>query len=363
MNLVIQKKIKKKSALAPIRAIGLGIAAPTFTSPQENTLRFILENFDLQENTRNLYKRIFANPSIQSRRFALKELAETREDNLDLINKRYREAAVSLSMESLNKALAQAGVSAHSLDFLVTATCTGYSCPGLSSHLVEKARLKHDIRLADLAGMGCGAALPALEQALNFVKAHPLAIAAVVCTEICSATFFSNNDPDIVISNALFADGSAAVVLKRDDKRLPIFLSFSSLTFPEWRDSLRFDTEQGRLKNVLGRHVPAQAAQAIRSLVERLLQNAGLHFDQIKHWMVHPGGEKVLAAIQRIFELDPRFLRASRAVLREYGNMSSPSVLFVLEEEMKINPPGPGELGLMISFGAGFTAHGALVKF
>jgi alkylresorcinol/alkylpyrone synthase len=223
-----------------------------------------------------------------------------------------------------------------------------------------------------MVGMGCGAAIPALEQAHHFTLAHPGSLAAVVSTEICSAAMFSNDAIDIVISNTIFGDGSAAVLLQsqanshtpsRNGISHPRLHSFSSLVIPEWRECLRFQLEGGYLKNVLAKEVPEQAGKAMQKIVSSLLKDAGLAQEDIRYWIMHAGGEKIIDTLQQSLGLSDPSIDSSRDILKNFGNMSSPTVLFVLEKEMQTRPCLPGEWGIMGSFGAGFSAHGALLEF
>jgi predicted naringenin-chalcone synthase len=208
--------------------------------------------------------------------------------------------------------------------------------------------------------MGCGAALPALEQAAHFAKSHPGRTAAVVCSEICSATFVSNDDPDIVISNALFADGAAAVLLRCEVAASgPVIRGFASRTFPQWRAELRFVSENGHLKNTLGKQVPLHAAKAVREVVDELAADA----KKISRWVLHAGGQKIIDTLASEFQLSEADVACSRAVLRDFGNMSSPTVLFVLDEMLRTRPPRAGETAVMASFGAGFSAYAALLEW
>ncbi|MCG3205879.1 MAG: 3,5-dihydroxyphenylacetyl-CoA synthase [Elusimicrobia bacterium] len=350
---------------------GLGTAVPIFASTQENTLNFINQTFEVRDQTRQLYKKTFRNKSIEKRHFAVDRLEDTLEQNLDLKIDRFKRSAVDLAVRALGAALIDAGTSPAKLDYLVAATCTGYVCPGLSAYLVEACHLRSDIHLADLVGMGCGAALPAMEQAHNFLIAHPGASAAVVCVEICSAAMYSNDDIGIVISNAIFSDGAAALVMRSDAggatgngaRPLPRVRAFSSRIIPQWRDTLRFETEGGHLKNVLGKHVPEQAGQAVRLVAQHLLGQAGLEPPDIDHWIMHAGGKKVIDALEKSLQLAPARLQSARTTLKNFGNMSSPTVLFVLEEEIKRQAPKAGAIGFMASFGAGFSAHGMLIEW
>ena len=357
---------------AAVHLQGWGTAVPAFAVSQANALAFILANFDIRPATQNLYRRTLSNPVIEKRHFAVESLADVLDTDRDRINQRFERESAALATRSLLAALAAADCRGSDIDFLVSTTCTGYLCPGISAHLVESCGLRRDVRLVDAVGMGCGAALPALQQARDAALAHPGAVTAVVCTEICSAAMFSNDAADIVISNTIFADGSAAAILRapvgsasngRSDGVAPRLLDFESLMVPEWRESLRFRTRDGYLMNVLGKDVPRQAAEALRLVVERLLARNGRSAPDVDHWVLHAGGDAVLNAAEETLSLPPHALRSGRAVLRNFGNMSSPTVLFVLDEEMRSNLPAPGAVGVLASFGAGFSVHAVLVEF
>jgi len=347
------------STLPPVRLRGLGTALPPLKVRQEDALRFILDRFGAGPGARELYRRVMGNKSIAARHFALSSLEEVLDADRDKVNARFERWAVSLGTQALDRALTEAEVEPSDVDFLAVTTCTGFLCPGLSAHLIETGGLRADTACADLVGMGCGAALPALAQAHHFLTAHPGARAAVVSVEICSAALFAGDAPDLIVSNALFADGAAAAVLDGGDAPGPAFHAFRSLTLPEWRDTLRFRLEDGRLRNVLGKAVPAQAGAALKQLVEDLLDSMGLRQEDIAHWVFHAGGEKVLDAVEESLGLAPAALASARRVLRAHGNMSSPTVLFVLREEGR----AADGWGVMASFGAGFSAHAALVRF
>jgi predicted naringenin-chalcone synthase len=359
---------RPRPSIPPATILAIGTALPPHCASQGEMLAWGLEHVPLAPATRDLYARILADDSIARRHLALDDLSEILETDQDAILARFERAASELSAASLGRAMAAAGVEARSIDYLAATTCTGYLCPGLTSYLSERVALRPDVRRADLVGMGCGAALPALEQACHFLAAHPDGTAAVVCTEICSAAFLLDDAPDQVVSNAIFGDGSAAAILRRvdetaDARSRPRFLGFRSLVVPEWRETLRFRTRGGRLRNMLSRDVPVHAARACRRLVGELLDAHGVERSQIAHWVLHTGGRLVLDALERSLGLPASALDASRAILRDAGNLSSPTVLFVLDEEQRRRPPIRGELGIVSAFGAGFSAHAALVEF
>src|SRR5262249_31669034 len=226
------------------------------------------------------------------------------------------------------------------------------------------------VRCLDIAGMGCGAAVPALQQAHDFLQTNPNALAVMVCTEVCSAAISLDGSIDTVVSNALFADGSATVVLRTDRTSTarrgpsgPHVLGFGSLLVPRWRDTLRFVTEGGRIRNVLAKTVPAQVARGAVDLLPKLLEATRTTRSDIAHWIVHPGGARVLQALERCLALPPEALDAARSILQDYGNMSSPTVLFVLEEHARRALPRRGERGILLAFGAGFAIYGAVLEW
>jgi alkylresorcinol/alkylpyrone synthase len=143
----------------------------------------------------------------------------------------------------------------------------------------------------------------------------------------------------------------------------PRISGFKSLLVPEWRDGLRFRTEGGHLRNVLSRQVPARAGEACRTIAGRLLAEKNLSRADVDYWVIHAGGKAVLDAVQRALELPADGLAASRAVMRRCGNMSSPTVLFVLDELHRTKRPRAGDRAVLSSFGAGFAAHAALLEY
>jgi predicted naringenin-chalcone synthase len=267
----------------------------------------------------------------------------------DELNRAFEIAAPALAAEALRKAMVSGGVSAGEIDALFLCTCTGYLCPGPSSHLAEQIGLRDDVVLHDLVGLGCGAAIPTLRAASHFLAARPEAIAAVVAVEVCSTAFFLNDEPDVLISLCLFGDGASASLWRgsRDNAATRWRVhDFRSLHQPAEREKIRFVTEGGKLKNQLHRSVPALAGAA----VQRLFKTANLPPDV--RVVAHAGGRDVITAVQGALPGHP--LAETSAVLREHGNMSSPSVLFALEKALAAGVTDPLWL---TSFGAGFSAH------
>ena len=215
--------------------------------------------------------------------------------------------------------------------------------------MAEQLGLRADAILHDLVGLGCGAAIPTLRAASHLIAARPEAVVACVAVEICSAAFYLDDDYGVLVSACLFSDGAAATIWRGQPGPTGLRAhGFRSLHRPEMRDLLRFETRQGKLRNLLDRSVPTAAATAVAELF------AGERAAPPAATLVHPGGRDVLDAITAV--LPGYSLDASRAVLSACGNMSSPSVLFVLEEHLRTHRAPAGDIWL-VSFGAGFSAH------
>lgn len=291
---------------------------------------------------------------IDRRHFALPQIENVFDLTPDELNAAFRQEAPRLAGRALRAALDQAGLRPDRIDALLVCTCTGYLCPGITSYVAEQLGLRGNAFLQDLVGLGCGAAIPMLRAASHLTAHEPDAVVACVAVEICSAAFYLDDDPGVIISACLFGDGAAASIWRgRPGPRGLRAFAFDTTHVPAERDKLRFEQRQGKLRNLLDRSVPELAAEA----VGRLWAQRGER--PVAHVVAHTGGRDVLEALAPV--VAPHPLAASARVLRDCGNMSSPSVLFVLAETLRDRPPnGAGDLWL-VSFGAGFSAHSCRV--
>jgi alkylresorcinol/alkylpyrone synthase len=299
---------------------------------------------------------------IESRHLAVDGLTEVFAIDPDTLSRRFLLHAPALAAQAAERALAAAGVDALAIDAVVVSTCTGYVCPGLSGHVVERLGLRPDVLAFDLVGQGCAAALPNLQLGQALLAAARCERVLSVCVEVSSAAMYLDNDPGVLISACLFGDGAGAAVLAGQHAgsgRSLHWKDSSSLIDPARRSALMFEQRGGLLRNVLTRAVPALAAQAVQQVLATVLGRAGLHSGQVGAWIMHAGGRDVLLALEQRLELAPSDLRYSAAVLREHGNLSSAFVYFVLAAALA-DDAAPGWWWLC-AFGAGFSCHGALL--
>jgi len=292
-----------------------------------------------------LEKVLCGNNGIDTRYFATDCLESLFTRPAQALNESFEREATILATLALRNALAKADLGV--VDALFICTCTGYLCPGLTSHVAEALELPASTYLVDVTGAGCGAALPTLRAACNYLKAHPTHRAALIAVEICSSAFYVSDDPGVLVSLCLFGDGAAAIVLDGEDVRRSElhFSKFNTLHQPEHREKVRFVNRDGKLCNQLHRAVPEVAA----ATVHQLYQN---HNRSSDHVICHAGGRDVLAAIHA--RLPQHKMAEAHEVLQQCGNMSSPSVFFALERSLARDAALPFWL---TSFGAGFACH------
>ncbi|HEY6484033.1 MAG TPA: 3-oxoacyl-[acyl-carrier-protein] synthase III C-terminal domain-containing protein [Steroidobacteraceae bacterium] len=299
---------------------------------------------------------------IEARRLAIDSIEEAFAIDADTLHRRFALHAPSLAAASGRTALARAAIEARAIDAVVVTTCTGYLCPGLTSYVIERLGLRRDVLAFDLVGQGCGGALPNWQLASALLDCGQCEHVLSVCVEVCSAAMYLDDDPGVLISACLFGDGAGAAVLSRkrpSGSRSIEWKQTVSVTNPAQREALRFQQRGGLLRNVLTRAVPGLAAEHADEAFRSALTRAAVQPNEISGWILHAGGRDVLAALATRFELDPHALRYSREALREYGNLSSAFVYFVLEAALA--DEAPGGWWWMSSFGAGFTCHGALL--
>jgi alkylresorcinol/alkylpyrone synthase len=303
------------------------------------------------------------NNGIEARRLAMNSLAEAFRIDPNTLAQRFLDHAPVLASQAAQRALAQADIEVTDIDAVVVSTCTGYVCPGLSGHVVERLGLRADVRAYDLVGQGCAAALPNLQMCHAMLAPAACEHVLSVCVEVSSAAMYLDDDPGVLISACLFGDGAGAAVLSRSPRpgaRSVEWTDSTSLINPAERKSLMFEHRDGMLRNVLTRGVPALAAEYAHRVLGTVLERNELDHADVSAWIMHAGGRDVLLALERRFELEAEAFCYSAAMLREYGNLSSAFVYFVLEAALA--DEAPGGWWWLSSFGAGFSCHGALLR-
>jgi predicted naringenin-chalcone synthase len=340
----------------------IGVAAPDLAVSQQEALDFLLRHYagKLSPRSLRISRKIFSHPSIRQRRLAMDGLPTLLGEDQNSRIERFTRQAVALAAAAVRNALAGTAYGPGQITALIVNTCTGYICPGLSTYLIEALGLPGNVQAYDLVGGGCGGAIPNLRLAEALVRANPEAVVVSVAVEICTATFQMGDDLSLIVSNALFADGAAAALVtgRPGPWRLA---SAASLTEPALREEVRYVYRNGQLHNQLADHLPELVNRCAVQVVDEVLGQAGLDLADIGFWALHPGGDKVIGAVQEGLRLTEEQLRPTRTILAGFGNMSSPTVFFVLREISGLAVK-PGDHCLMLAYGAGLSAHALLLR-
>lgn len=343
------------------RILGIGTANPPQRYSQREIYEFAARHVESYRHPR--IEHIFMTSDIEYRHLAFDLNSLDPNESADDMHARFAEHSVSIGKEAIERCLRDSAITPREVDYLVAVTCTGYLCPGLSAILVKELAMRDDVQRSDLVGMGCAGAMPGLQRAYDFVNAYPDRRALLVTTEICSACYYVDDSLETVVGNAICADGAAAALVGNAEEGGPAILRFETLVEPSYIDTVGFQFRSGKLRIVLSKDIRDTAGVLAKSVTERLLKASALHKHDIRHWIVHSGGRKVIDNIREELELSEDSLRHSRCVLKNFGNMSSPTVLFVLQEVMRHGNPHPGDHGLMLAMGPGLAIEAALLQW
>ena len=336
------------------------VAPGPYVADQAFAEEFMKTHYGGRLNSRSmgLISTCFSHPSISKRHFAIDDPLELVDEDPDRRVKRFTARSVELSAEAITSALGRAGVGVKDVSGIVVNTCTGYICPGISTYLIERLGLSRSIRAFDMVGSGCGGAVPNLQAAESLVRTGGVVLS--VSVEICSATLQMGNDLSLILSNALFGDGAAAAVLGNRPTGWELVASATRYV-PEQRETIRYVHKNGQLHNQLSLKLPDLVKKAAAEVVGDVLKARSLTVDDVKHWALHTGGEKIINAVRDEIGIPEERLAATRKVLLEFGNMSSPTVWFVMDEIGR-NGVAPGDWCVMIAYGAGLSAHAYLLQ-
>ncbi len=352
----------------------IGISTPTYQHRQEDIMQFMLDANNPDEKNRRLLPVLYKRSGILTRYSVFPDFSLPRgqwgffgnNGEIPTLEKRmalYNQEAVNLSAKAIENCLqGVAGGVPHiqEVTHLITVTCTGISAPGLDVLLMHKLNLSPNIVRTSVNFMGCYAALHALKIADAFCRADASAKVLIVCTELCTLHFQKSNDVDAILSSTLFADGSAAclVTSEKDVEGLEIKQFYSKVALGGQEDMAWQLSSSGFLMT-LSNHVPKLIKEEIRHLLESSLEKLNLTIDKITHWAIHPGGKNILEAVENSLNLTKEDLSKSYNVLKNYGNMSSSTILFVLKEMMQENKQGNV---FAVAFGPGITMESVILE-
>lgn len=309
-------------------------------------------------------QQIFMNSDIEFRHLYFDLDSFSGIETTDELHDRYQRGAVEIGLRAIRQCLDNGKTPVQDIDCIVAVSCTGYLCPGLSSIYIKELGMRSNVQRADLLGMGCAGAMPGLQRAYDFVKAYPEKKALVVAVEICSACYYVDDSLETVVGNAICGDGAAAMLVgMSDDTTLPKIVGFETLLEPSYINTVGFEQREGKLRIILSKDIRDIAGGLAKTLIEKLLASHRLAKDDIDHWILHSGGRKVIDGVQREMQLSDAQVYHSKCVLKNFGNMSSPTVLFVLDEVLRQGNPKAGDRGVMLAMGPGLAIEGVLLQW
>ena len=279
-------------------------------------------------------------------------------------NDRYMEEAVPLGERVIREGLAKINMPADCIDHLVVVSCTGFNVPGLDLLLAQRLKMSHSLNRTQIFGMGCYGAFPGIKRAVDSVRHTPHQFTLVLCLELCTLHLPFDDAVESVVSTSLFADGAAMMVVGEHPQITgPRLIDRETYCDYQTLDHMTFTVTDHGFRMYLSTYVPDVLAAKVRDFVEPMLARHQLEIEDVKFWAIHPGSKRIVEYIQAQLMLSDEQVQASLEILRDYGNMSSATVMFVLNHIMESNVARRGDYGVMMAFGPGLTMESILVRW
>ncbi len=337
-----------------------GVAQAPFKHSQADILGFMLAHCPMPALEARKLKLMYALSGIAYRHSVLPDFSENYAQKLLFKNSTnigisqrlaiYDQTAILMAQ----KAIENARINVQSVTHLITVSCTGMRAPGLDIALVHSLKMPTTVDRTSVNFMGCYAAIHALKQARNIVLAHKNAKVMIISVELCTLHFQAKTDEDNLAANLLFADGAAAVLVEGQGRGYKIINAHSELIH-EAAETMAWDISETGFLMTLSALVPS----VINQNISQFIAKATAGFEKPKHWLIHPGGKKILDVVQKTMGLSKQNLEISYQILSENGNMSSATLLFILNQAMKNKKEGNA---IMAGFGPGITIESLLLQ-
>jgi predicted naringenin-chalcone synthase len=348
-----------------VKIISVAKQLPKYSRTTEEIIPFLdawLVNQD--ERFIRKVKKIFEGAAVDKRYSIMDPIEVFTKTSFEERNDIYVREVIDLGEKVLDKTLKKVNWKPETLDYIITVSCTGIMIPSLDAYLINSLKLRQDIVRLPVTEMGCAAGISGIIYAKNFLKANPNKRAAVIAVESPTATFqLDDFSMANIVSAAIFGDGAACVLLSSyENDKGPEILSEEMYHFYDNIHMMGFKLINSGLQMVLDIEVPETIANHFPDIIHPFLEKNNLKINDIDHLIFHPGGKKIITTVESLFSDLGKNIDVTKEILRLYGNMSSATVLYVLEQIME-NQPKKGEKGMMLSFGPGFSAQRVLLEF
>lgn len=360
--------LEEVSSLARITAAAT--AVPAYEVTQKASMAFARLLFQDAFPDIDRLISIFSHSRIRKRHFCMPLEWFGQDHSFAEKNRLYIQHAVALGAEAAKRCLENSNCRIDDIDCLVFVSSTGIATPSIDAHLLNRLGLRSDITRIPLWGLGCAGGAMGLARSCEYVNAYPKRRVLLLSVELCGLTFIRQDvSKSNLVATCLFGDGAAAVLIEGDevvhtgvsDQPQLHFCAARSRTWSDSLDVMGWEVTDPGLKVVFSRDIPTLIHKSMREELESFLAPLGTTVEKLRHFIFHPGGAKVLNAYQQALQLPADSIRFSEEVLRDYGNMSSPTVLFVLEKSLQ-KPWSKGEQGLLAALGPGFSSEFILLE-
>jgi len=344
------------------RLVSLATAAPPFTLHQDDVTRRAAELFASSPSMAEWITPIYRNAEIDTRHSCVPTDWYLQDHSFGERNDLFLDNAVDLLAEAAGKALDDAGLTAHQIDTIVAVSTSGIATPSLDARLLKRLPFRSNVERLPVFGLGCAGGVLGLSRAAAMAMARPKSRVLFLVVELCGLTFRNHDrSKSNLVATALFGDGAAAAVVscREEYSGRPKLGPWGEHTWPDSLDVMGWDVADDGLKVVFSRDIPTLVREDLRAVIDGFLADNDAKLADLDGFVCHPGGAKVLDALEDCFELQRGDLVLARRVLREHGNMSAATVLFVLRETLDAGLGGPQ---LMTTLGPGFTAGMMVVR-
>ena len=346
--------------MTPARVLAVATAVPPFQLGQAEVMRRI--ELALGPRSREIVRLLptFGNTGIERRYSCVPIEWYERLHDWPERNAVYLDSAVALLEEATHKVLASAGRELHEIDAIVAVSTTGIATPSLDALLIERMRLRPTVARLPIFGLGCAGGAIGLARAATMASARPGSLVLFLVVELCALCFRRDDfTKSNIVATALFGDGAAAALLSCDGDG-PRVVAGGEYTWPQSLDVMGWDITRDGLKAIFSRDIPEIVTTKLRDAAANFLDGHGLTLADVDRFICHPGGAKVITALEEAYELEPGRLLDEREVLRSYGNMSAATVMFVLQRALESAPSW--KRAMVSALGPGFTAGFTLLE-
>jgi alkylresorcinol/alkylpyrone synthase len=349
-----------------LKIAAVATAFPEHWYDQGTLTEYLVAAFGGEPRLGERMRSLHGNAGIDGRHLVLPLEAYAGLTDFTACNAAWLRGALELGEQAIRRALDRAGLAPRDVDVVFFSTVTGLASPSVDARLVDRLGLRSDVKRVPMFGLGCVAGAAAVSRAADYVRGHRDGVALVLCVELCSLTL-QRDDRSVanLISTGLFGDGAAAAVVVGAGREAagPEVLATRSVFYPDSEDVMGWQIGAHGFRIVLSAEVPTVARERVPADVDAFLGDLGRARGDIRRWIAHPGGPKVLQALQDGLGLAREDLACSWQSLARAGNLSSASVLMILEAVLRTRPGDAGDLGLMLAMGPGFCSELLLLRW